>query len=99
MMCYMSPHVSNDGIRCLQYILQASSGNCYPNTPLSLNHALMKGKPIRPDNAPRSTIPDPPTFNLGSDVKVAYNSPGAWGVKNTPAWAQQPGQKHETELY
>ena len=42
--------------------LQRRDVGYYPDTPLSLNHALMKGKPIRPDNAPRKTIPDPPSF-------------------------------------
>ena len=29
----------------------------YPDTPLSLNHQLMKGKPLRPDSAPGGHLP------------------------------------------
>ena len=48
----------------------------YPDTPLSLNHNLMKGKPQRPNNDPSGTCPIPPAF----DLKTAA-TPATMGVK------------------
>ena len=48
----------------------------YPDTPLSLNHNLMKGKPIRPSDAAASQLPV-----VGSFGAAEYATPGAMGVR------------------
>ena len=40
---------------------QHTYGN-YPDTPLSLNHNLMKGKPLRPEGGPPATLPQVGAF-------------------------------------
>jgi len=71
----------------------------YPDTPLSLNHALMKDKPIRPDNGHIKTLPLVPAFSLGADTKVEYNTPLSYGLKKTPAYLKEKDQGYEYELW
>ncbi|KAL1525735.1 hypothetical protein AB1Y20_020579 [Prymnesium parvum] len=71
----------------------------YEDTPLSLNHALMKDKPKRPDDAPRSTIPNPPAFRLGAETKAEYGTPGSYGMRSTKKWVDVKSQKYEYELW
>eukprot|EP00310_Coccolithus_braarudii_P022893 CAMPEP_0183350234 /NCGR_PEP_ID=MMETSP0164_2-20130417/18328_1 /TAXON_ID=221442 /ORGANISM="Coccolithus pelagicus ssp braarudi, Strain PLY182g" /LENGTH=130 /DNA_ID=CAMNT_0025522121 /DNA_START=49 /DNA_END=441 /DNA_ORIENTATION=+ len=44
-------------IRYFQRDYKRRDTEYYPDTPLSLNHALMKGKQIRPDSEPCSHLP------------------------------------------
>uniref|UniRef100_A0A7S3BM80 Uncharacterized protein n=1 Tax=Haptolina ericina TaxID=156174 RepID=A0A7S3BM80_9EUKA len=62
----------------------------YPDTPLSLNHALLKDKPLRPDWEPRKTLPKiPSAFGLDKP----FNTPLTMGLKKTPNWnTTVPGQ-------
>ena len=53
---------------------QHTYGN-YPDTPLSLNHNLMKGKPLRPEGGPPATLPQ-----VGAFGGQAYATPRAMGV-------------------
>jgi len=48
----------------------------YPDTPLTLNHNLMKGKPVRPDNLPPSQVPV-----VGAFGSKAFATPASMGFR------------------
>ncbi len=48
----------------------------YPDTPLSLNHAIMKDKPLRPPAEAPASLP-----KIGAFGAAEFGTPGAMGIK------------------
>ena len=55
----------------------------YEDTPLSLNHNLMKGKPTRPDDDPSGTLPQ-----VNNGFAIGRAPP----AENSHAWGRMPKQ-------
>ena len=70
-----SPPCPSKTLRPIRAEIKRDTGY-YPNTPLSVNHAIMKGKPLRPDEDVRA--PNMPQINYFSAKK--YGTPAAMGI-------------------
>jgi hypothetical protein len=59
----------------------------YPDTPLSLNHSLMKGQPLRADPKVADALPDPPV----AFGQKKFGTLAAMGIKKvTPPVDEKP---------
>lgn len=52
----------------------------YPDTPLTLNHTIMQGQPVRPSDAPASQVP-----KVGAFGSATYAGPEIMGIKTPNA--------------
>merc|ERR1712217_217042 len=76
----MGPHKMPENTYSIRYFhrdYKRRDVGYYPDTPLSLNHNLMKGKPLRPDNAPPQQVPV-----VGAFGSKEYATPAAMGFRN-----------------
>ena len=75
---------SNFSVRYFHRDVMRKDTGYYPDTPLSLNHALMKAphsQGLRPSPGVPATVVDSPAFPFAAGEGAGYGTPAAMGLK------------------